>query len=649
MINIDNIKKFYELLGHRYQTEIRVFELSKNFKVSKCVGHYFVSSEKEFIKKCKEFNGKCNLYAGLNERIKQGTEAKDVKSVKNIFIDIDCKTKPSSKEDLKEAEKVTDTIILDLKEEMGAEPTKIFSGNGYQLIYCIPQIEITEENREEVQSKIKQFTTDLISKYSNDKVKLDNVGDLPRIIRITGTINIKGGNLSEFSKINNHESLTLKDYILNLKLNFKTATKLKNKTEEIELTKRFYEVLEKDEKIKKLYNGDFEGYDLSIGGELALVCSLIQYNFDKKEVFNIMASSKIGRWSERGISYREETYKKALAIISEEKKLETQPIAHEGDLDIKTISDYRKLKVDKNYIVQNFLYPKTINMIYSPPANFKSLIAEDMGLSIASGKNFMNMKTKKQSVLYCDGENADIIVKERLIQFHKGKNMKRWKIPYYILKNGILLDEKKQVHLGFLVGLEKAIIKYKIKILIFDTMHRFAFYDENKADDINMLYTKVFKPLVEDYGLTIVFLHHSKKDGGYRGSGDFLGMVDVCYKVLRNGKTDKFKIFNEKCRSGEIKDISGEIDFGEDYIKIMRLDEKEETEKKISKLKEITNKIRELFKEGVELKRKDIIDKWEIEDYKFSLATLKRSLKYLVDNNYLDKTEKGVYSLILYT
>jgi P4 family phage/plasmid primase-like protien len=320
MINIDYVKKFYHLLKHEYQTEIRAFELSEDFKVSKCRGHYFVSSEEEFVKKVKGLNGKYNLYAGLNERSKQGTEAKDVISVEHIFLDIDCTTKPASKEGIKEAEALTDKIILDIKNELGAEPTKIFSGNGYQLIYGIPKIEITQENREEVQAKIKQFTTKKIDKYSNEKVKLDNVGDLPRIIRITGTINIKGGHISKFIKINKEKSLKLKDYILNLNLDLKTTTKLKNKTEELELHKKFYTVLDRDDKIKKLYNGDFTGYSLSVGGELALVCSLIQYNFDKKEIFNIMASSKIGRWSERNISYREETYKKALAIINKEKK-----------------------------------------------------------------------------------------------------------------------------------------------------------------------------------------------------------------------------------------------------------------------------------------------------------------------------------------
>src|SRR3989344_242288 len=86
-MNTEAVKIFYDLLGHKKQTEIRAMELSKDFKISKVKGHYFVSSQEDFIKKIQGLNEKYNVYAGLNERIDRGTEAKDVISVKrnNIF------------------------------------------------------------------------------------------------------------------------------------------------------------------------------------------------------------------------------------------------------------------------------------------------------------------------------------------------------------------------------------------------------------------------------------------------------------------------------------------------------------------------------------------------------------------------------------
>src|SRR3989344_4805549 len=216
-INEEDVREFYRLLEHKNQTEIRVIELSEDFKTSKVKKHFFVSSEEEFISKVKEFNGKYNLYAGLNERKDRGTVAKDVISIKRFFIDIDCKIKPSSEEDLIECKRVTDEIIKDIFEKTNQKPTIIFSGNGYQLIYYIPVIEIDDNNRDEINDKIQSYSKELIKKFSNDKIKLDNVGDLPRIIRITGTTNIKGGKLSKFVEINKDDNKLLEDYILYLK------------------------------------------------------------------------------------------------------------------------------------------------------------------------------------------------------------------------------------------------------------------------------------------------------------------------------------------------------------------------------------------------------------------------------------------------
>jgi len=347
MNNPETIKTFYELLEHKKQTELREFELSPDFKVSKCVGHFFVSSSEEFIKKVQEHNGKYNLYAGLNERSDKGTEAKEVISVKNIFIDIDCKNKPASEEDLKEAKRITEEIVTFIQSETGKRATIIYSGNGYQLLCKIPEIEITDSNREEVQAKIQQFTKDLINKYHSNKVKLDNVGDLPRIIRITGTTNIKGNKISEFVEIHTEENHKLKDYILNLKLDTLSNLRTQDKITDIDLSKRFNQILETDIKVKKLYEGDFEGYDKSIAGELALCCYLIQYGFNKEEIFFIMASGKIGRWSEKGLGYRNETYRKALAKITQEKEVKEVIVKEEP---IKQENPFKKLHYSTQHL-----------------------------------------------------------------------------------------------------------------------------------------------------------------------------------------------------------------------------------------------------------------------------------------------------------
>ena len=71
--NEDDVKKFYQFLGHEKETEVRIL-----FKGRKPQIHH-VNSEDDFIKKCKAYNGLGNVYAGLNERKTNGTKAEDVK------------------------------------------------------------------------------------------------------------------------------------------------------------------------------------------------------------------------------------------------------------------------------------------------------------------------------------------------------------------------------------------------------------------------------------------------------------------------------------------------------------------------------------------------------------------------------------------
>ncbi len=457
----------------------------------------------------------------------------------------------------------------------------------------------------------------------------------------------KKGELKSYEVLNDREvNYVSKEEVKKVLLKFMSITP---KTEtKIQLSEEVLKKINNDVDLNELFNKEVpEGQRSET--EQSLANKLRSRNFDKETSFKILYNSKIGKLKEKPLSYWTLMWDKACSYVTTEKSEYKERPIHTENLDLRTYSDYKKLKKNKNYIVEDFLIPKTLNMIVSPPAQFKSLLSVGLGFSISNGKNFLKLKTKKSPVLYLDGENSDSLLKERYEQIHEGMNLKRNKFPFYILKNGLLMDEKKNINLGFLIALERIIEDNKIKLIIFDTMHRFAYYDENKSDDINILYTKVFRPLIEDYGVTILFLHHTTKDGSYRGSGDFLGMVDTYYRVIRTKDTNKFRIENLKCRSGEIPNINGEIDFGEGYIRFIRHSEKVEEEKTINKLKETTNKIRSMFKDGLELKRKEIIEDLNLQQVEYgNIRTIDRSLKYLVEESeFLIKSEKGVYSKIL--
>jgi len=355
------------------------------------------------------------------------------------------------------------------------------------------------------------------------------------------------------------------------------------------------------------------------GEEYKVILSLLFKGKTQQEIFSYM--DNYSKWTEAPKQYKDMTFAKALKYFNEsraEQVKETIP----QKLEVRNFSDIFKIKKDKSFIVDEVFYPKTINMLFSPPAHFKSLLAFQMLMCIATGREWLGFKTKRMPVLYCDAENNDIMIRDRTEKLYSGLQMKRKKIPFYLIKGGLLIDAKKNINKPFVLAIEQEIIKHKIKLLVFDTLHRFAYYDENRSDDINLLYTEVLNYYREKYGITILFLHHSTKPdksnrSTYRGSGDFLGMVDTAYSIFRGYKSNKFCLTNEKSRSGERERISGEVIFGEDTIKIIPVSEVKEEETQKKDKRELSDQILKNMVVGKEYRQKDITEHLLAQEFNF--------------------------------
>jgi len=336
-------------------------------------------------------------------------------------------------------------------------------------------------------------------------------------------------------------------------------------------------------------------------------------------------------------------------FVKEQIQKKERPKPKEVELLVRQFGDFKNLKKDTSFFVKDFILPKTVTMLYSPPGQFKSFLALYLAMCVANGKDWLGLETKENSVLYLDGENNDQILKDRLEKLYLGHNFEKEEFPLYIIKRGTLMDNKKNIHLGWLNALAKVIRQKKTKILFIDTLHRYCGYDENSSDDINKLYTDIFQPLIEEFGISIVFLHHSSKAGGYRGSGDFLGMVDTAYSVSRitsrpGEAVSGFTFKNEKNRAGEQELITGQIEFGENDIKIVptkisRTEDQKVFDNAAKEMEDIVS----VFEKHILLRKADIIAKLEAVGVEIADRTLTRRLKELVDSGKIiyNKGERG--------
>jgi hypothetical protein len=126
--NEEDARLFYKWLSHEPSelTEIRVIEWNTDKKDSLSTALH-VNNEEDFIKVCEEWNGKRQVYAGINPRyIENGTKAEHVKRVTGFPFDIDGPTPDKRHQaatdlEVKVAENWKDNLVSAIKQNFGLD------------------------------------------------------------------------------------------------------------------------------------------------------------------------------------------------------------------------------------------------------------------------------------------------------------------------------------------------------------------------------------------------------------------------------------------------------------------------------------------------------------------------------------------------
>lgn len=316
--NEEHVRTTYRLLRHKAQSEVRAIDPMKR-EPPKSV---FVSNEAEFVTACRSLNGKYNVYVGINERRDGGTKADDVLRVGTIVIDIDAKhpkTQAADGVELKKAEDAAYQILYEMTLKGFNKPSMMMSGNGYQLWFTMPPIELNDGNRASVEEKVKLFQKQVIETYSGKHgVKIDNIGDLPRIIKVAGTLSIKGDGMGErphrlafWEEVNGHaEDTLLREHILLLSPPAKPK-EIEERAGVPDNTILEAKIINSNviETLKGKYG---ERFPSNSEAEMSACCTLFKAGLNTVQVdYALKKYSTIG-WNTKTQSYRDLTLKKAL-------------------------------------------------------------------------------------------------------------------------------------------------------------------------------------------------------------------------------------------------------------------------------------------------------------------------------------------------
>ena len=180
-------------------------------------------------------------------------------------------------------------------------------------------------------------------------------------------------------------------------------------------------------------------------------------------------------------------------------------------------------------IIDNgILLDGTILIIVGPAKSKKTFLTQNLALSIAMGNDFAGFKiTKPKKVLYYLAEGGYFPNRERLRKMAENispDNTDNFLIdypPYMPINQPEIYKE-----------IYKTIKKSDAEVVIFDPLIRFHDAEENSANEISEVFSRI-RQLINQLGISVILVHHTGKveTRGGRGSSVIIGEYDSCITI----------------------------------------------------------------------------------------------------------------------
>lgn len=264
----------YDLLAHDGMgyTEIRVFPQT-----------YFCEGKEDFIEEALKHVTE-NAYVGIQPRTRKAGDISSINYLNTLCIDVDPvrpKDTGSTPEQHKEAIDVASKIVNDL-----GSGTVISSGSGAHVYIPIQPIQV--EDREVLSDELRKWNTNIKTKYATSTIKIDNIWDIPRVIRLFGSLNSRSNRIC--GPINPVLPIT------RVGLTFNQNPKVKKHEPKIitdELTQKFQRLCRSNKRLKEMADGSIS-FESPSEADFAFVSVLCQSQFTVEEVEALWEYNKGG-------------------------------------------------------------------------------------------------------------------------------------------------------------------------------------------------------------------------------------------------------------------------------------------------------------------------------------------------------------------
>ena len=232
------------------------------------------------------------------------------------------------------------------------------------------------------------------------------------------------------------------------------------------------------------------------------------------------------------------------------------------------------LQAYPGWLVESIWMKKSHGIVAGEPKSFKSTLAIDLAISVASGKPFLGEFPVHQQgpVIYIQNENSAWIMKDRLEKITSSKSIVgkitrrktgrkfRIKFPteiplYSINQQNFLLTDP--VHQQII---EQIILEIKPQLVIFDPLYLMFDGELSSAKELNPVLSWLLN-LKNEYDTGVMVVHHWKKGangdssrGGQRmlGSTTLHGWIESAWYIATNTIDGEEEELNQQKESTEV-------------------------------------------------------------------------------------------------
>ncbi len=201
-------------------------------------------------------------------------------------------------------------------------------------------------------------------------------------------------------------------------------------------------------------------------------------------------------------------------------------------------------------LIRGILPADAVGMLWGEPGSFKSFLALDWALSVASGLDWLGHAAKHRVVWYLAGE-GHAALRHRVAAWRQARN---YSGPVRLMhsRRAVLLDSddaERSPGLVQLLGLIQA--GGAPDLIVVDTLARSMVGDESATRDASRFVAALDELVAETRragrACTVVLVHHSRKDGNvYRGSSVLRGASDFEYEMATTGFVSRLECHKVK-------------------------------------------------------------------------------------------------------